>query len=169
MPFDLTSGLGRLLADPGLRAELRNDPEAAARKLGAAQGDLAGLDLEGLEQQASTLVEKRFHEVAKLLPATFAGLHCAAKRHFGDYAPTYWPTGHRRHDLDADAFARFLEDRGVKTGRAEVHQLRFSLQERRWSMSFVPDAWVDGKARPALQLLFRRGGGVRALAFYFEL
>ena len=108
MPADATTVLARLLADAGLRAELRRDPDALARTLDADPELLRGLDPSGLEAQAETLLEQRFHEAGKLLPLTMAGLGDDAKPLFRQHADRLWPHGHRRHAEDAAAFGRFL-------------------------------------------------------------
>lgn len=161
MPAELTTVLGRLLADPALRAEFRRDPAATARELDA---DLSGIDPVELECQAATLVDKRFHEVAKLLPRTIALLGADAARVFGAHAGLFWPEGHRRHAEDAVAFGRFLQERRFPCCRSELHRLLFAMGKGRLSFRFVPDAWVGGRARRALQVLYRRRGAVGSLA-----
>ena len=165
-PADATTVLGRLLADAGLRAELRRDPDGLARSLDADPAELRGLDPEGLEAQAETLFEKRVHEAGKLLPVTMARLGEEATPLFRQHAERFWPQGHRRHAEDAAAFGRFLEDRQLPRCRSELNRLRFALGTRRVSAGFVQDAWVDGRPRCALQILYRRRGGVRSLALY---
>jgi hypothetical protein len=166
MPADATTVLARLLADAGLRAELRRDPDALARTLDADPELLRGLDPSGLEAQAETLLEKRFHEAGKLLPLTMAGLGDDAKPLFRQHADRLWPHGHRRHAEDAAAFGRFLEERRLPRCRSELNRLRFALGPRRISLGLVRDAWVGGRPRPALQILYRRRGAVRSLALY---
>jgi hypothetical protein len=163
MPAELTTVLGRLLSDPALRAEFRRDPEATARTLDV---DLAGIDPEELEHQARTLVDKRFHEVAALLPRTMEALGPDGARLFREHAEGFWPGGHRRHAEDADAFGRRLEARRLPRSRWELNRLRFALGGGRWSLGFVSDAWIGGRPRSALQLLFRRRGVVRSVAIY---
>ena len=163
MPADLTTVLGRLLSDPALRAEFRRDPEATARLLDA---DLSGLDPAELEHQAETLVVKRFSEVSKILPCTIALLGGDAERVFRAHAALFWPEGHRRHAEDAAAFGRFLEERELPFRRSELNRLRFAIGRGRVAFRFVPDAWVGGRARRALQVLYRRRGAVRSVAIY---
>ena len=164
MPSEPAEVLALLLKDPGLRAELRRDPRRTLTSLGA--DPELDLNPEDLELQARTLVDKRFHEVAKLLPATLHTLGGEAGRIFGEHAAVYWPEGHRRHERDAEAFLVFLEARGLRFSRAEARRVRFLLGDRRWSLGFVPDARVRGGTHAALQLLYRRRGSVRSLAFY---
>lgn len=166
MPADLTTVLGRMLADPALRAEWRRDPAAAARTLDADPAALAELDPDGLEHQAETLVEKRFHEVGKLLPRTVAMLGGAAGAVFRQHAASFWPEGHRRHAEDAAAFGKWLEARGLPRSESELNRLRFAMGGGRLSLRVVADAWAGGRARRALQVLYRRRGAVRSLALY---
>jgi hypothetical protein len=166
MPADATSVLGRLLADPALRAELRRDPGALARTLDVDPAELEGLDPAGLDAQAETLLEKRFHEAGKLLPRTMAGLGAEAKPLFRSHAERSWPQGQRRHAQDAAAFGRFLEERRLPRCRSELNRLRFALGHGRLSFGFVRDAWVGGRSRSALQILYRGRSGVRSLALY---
>jgi hypothetical protein len=166
MPADLTTVLGRLLADPALRAQLRRDPDAVARALDADAGALRDLELAALEQQAETLIDKRFHEVAKLLPLTMARLGGEARAAFEEHAARHWPEGHRRHADDAAAFGRFLGERKLPSSASELNRLCFAMGTGRLSLRFVADAWVGGRARRALQVLYRRRGSVRSLVFY---
>jgi hypothetical protein len=163
MPADLTTVLGRLLSDPALRAEFRRDPAATARILDA---DLEGLDPDELDQQAAALVDKRFNEAAKILPRTMALLGGDAEALFREHAAGFWPEGHRRHPEDAAAFGRFLEARGLPRSRSELHRLRFAMGGGRAAFRLVPDAWVGGRPRRALQVLYRRRGAVRSVAIY---
>jgi hypothetical protein len=166
MPADATTVLGRLLAEPGLRVELRRDPDALARTLDADPAELRGLDPAGLEAQAETLMEKRFHEAGKLLPATMAALGCEASSLFRRHAERHWPQDHRRHAEDASSFGRFLEERKLPRCRSELNRLRFAMGTSRVALAFVPDAWAGGRRRAALQILYRRRGAVRSLALY---
>lgn len=163
MPRDLTLVLGRLLADADLRALLRRDPSAAAEALDASPDDLAGLDADDLEAQAETLVGKRLHEVAKLLPRS------TTPELFRAHAAAFWPRGHRRHLEDALAFARFLEDRGAPRSRSEIRRLRFAAGSGRWSAGFVSDAPLGGRTRTALQVLWRSPRGVETRHLYLGL
>lgn len=166
MPSDAVTVLGRLLANPVLRRMLRSDPVLAAGALDADPALLEGLDPDALEEQARGLVEKRFHEVGKLLPRTVHGLGPAAAALFERHAASYWPEGHRRHALDALAFARFLESRSEPVCRAELNRLRFGMTRLPFAFRWAPDVCVDGASRRALQILYRRRGAVRSLALY---
>ena len=173
-PLDLVTALGRLLRDPALRERFARDPAAGARALDVRDGDreaLAGLDPAAVERQARTLVEKRLHEVARLLPLTFARLGAEARRRFLAHAPSFWPTGHARHMDDAVEFARLLVSNGVEgVCRAEANRVCFSSQGRRLALHAVGDLPVGGRPRRALQLLYRgRGGATRELAFFIGI
>ena len=163
MPADLTTVLGRLLSDSVLRAEFRRDPDATARALDV---ELSGIDPEDLEHKARTLLDKRFHEVSALLPRTMDALGPDAARIFREHAEGFWPQGHRRHAEDAVAFGRWLKARRLPRSRSELNRLYFALSGRRFSLGLVDDAWVEGRARWALQVLFRRRGVVRSVAIY---
>jgi hypothetical protein len=166
MSGDLTLALGRLLADPSLRETLRRDAAEASRILDV---DLRGIDVDGLDLQADALLEKRLHEVAKRLPRTLAQLKGAAGRVFREYAVRSWPQGHDRHLRDAAAFVGFLAERDLPLCRSEANRLYFALGNSRLALRYVPDAWVAGRSRKALQLLIRVGPSVRSFAFYFGL
>src|SRR5579863_4742358 len=145
MPVDLTTALGRLLADPALRAELRRDPETVARTLDADVGALRDLEVGDLDEQARTLIEKRFGEVSRRSPLTVSLLGARARALFWEHAISFWPEGHRRHSEDAAAFVHYLQERKLPHSRAELHRLRFSLETGLWSLRFVADAWVGGR------------------------
>jgi hypothetical protein len=153
----VTALLGELLADPARRAEFRRDPTAFARQsaLSAAeQEELAALAPDELEFQAGALIAKRRHEVARLVPATFARLGAAAEECFLRYAPTCWPQGHRRHLADAAAFLAYLGAHGHRPSRLERARLRFALG-RSWLAVRPGRALVRGRERAVLQVLVR--------------
>jgi len=109
---DIISVMGRLLSDQVLREDFCNAPRRVAQQLGLVGSELelvALLDPVGLKNQAEALLQKRWHEVAKLLPITITVLGDDAEEIFRYYAVHAWPTGHRRHVLDAAEFVRFLE------------------------------------------------------------
>lgn len=168
MPLELAEALGRLLADPALREEFRRDPAGTAARLDAT---LSGIDPAALEKQAESLVAKRLHEVAKLMPRTFERLGPAASGHFRGFAGTRWPRGHRRHLEDAVAFGRFLRERGERgLCRSELNRLCFLHEGARWALRLVPDARAGGRDRAALQVLWRdKRGAVRSAAVWLGL
>lgn len=169
MPAEFTTILGRLLTDPELRRRFRRDPASAARALDADPSSLAAIDPDGLDLQAETLLEKRLHEVSKLLPRTVAGLGIRGAPAFREYACAHWPEGHRRHAEDAAAFGSFLRERGFPLCRSELNRHLFTMGSASWAIHLVADARVGGRSRRAIQLLFRRRGVVRSLAVYLGL
>lgn len=125
------TAIATLLSDRDLREQFRNSPQAIAEHLGLAGAELelvARLDPAGLEQQAETLLNKRWHEVQKLLPMTLSSLGSEAAELYRFYAQQQWPQGHRRHLLDAAGFIAFLE----------LNQLGVvNRNEKRWVRGYV--------------------------------
>ena len=155
----LTKALARLLSDRGLRESFHRDRAEVARRLGVSNGHLStflSIDEAGLAVQAETILKKRFHEVAKLLPHTVGQLGWKAKTHFWTYAESYWPSEYRRHLDDAVHFCRFLLDFPASyVYRSELNRLRFALEGRRLAVHAVSDLIVAGKPRRAIQVLYR--------------
>jgi hypothetical protein len=168
MPAEFTTALGRLLTNQALRAEFRRDPRKAAACLDLSDADrdaLMALEPQDLDRQAETLLLKRFHEVGKRMPRTFASLGGDAARRFRSYAVRAWPEGHDRHLRDAVAFGEFLlRDEFTGVSRPELHRLRFELEGGRWSALWIPDASIGA----GLQILWRtRKGGIEAAMITF--
>ena len=72
--LDLTTALARLLSDASLRQAYRQDRRGTAERLAVRAADRSGflsLDPGLLDRQAETLLNKRLHEVRRLLPETF--------------------------------------------------------------------------------------------------
>ena len=157
---DLTTAVGRLLTDPVLRREFENSPVEVARKVAIRDVDreaFLSLDPREVQAQAQTLLEKRLHEVARLLPVTFKQLDPRARTYFLDYANSRWPKGHARHLDDAVGFCHYLGEIGVmEVSRSEFNRVKFILERGRFSIHFVKDFPVNDRRRPALQILFRR-------------
>ncbi len=160
---DLTSALGLLLSDRALRELRAHDPQAAARKLNLRAADLAAfaaLDPAGLEEQAAALLQKRFYEVAQLLPQTCARLGEKAYARFLAYAEHAWPTGHLRHWLDVVGFGDHLRKaRAPELCRAEYNRVAFVTADRRLLIALVR----ENSALPSLQILYRRKGEPRQM------
>ena len=79
---DLTWGLAQLLSNPRLRDLFARDADEAARRLGLVGTDTAAFRAMSAHQvnaQAQALIDKRFREVAKLLPRTMARLGADAR------------------------------------------------------------------------------------------
>ena len=109
--IDLVTAVGRLLSSIELRDAFEQSPLAVADRLGIAESDRAvflSLDAQQLNQQAETLIQKRWHEVRRLAPRTIEALGDSAGELFQFYAGRFWPQGHRRHQLDAFRFLQFL-------------------------------------------------------------
>ncbi len=167
MQADLTTALGRLLADSTLRERLRRDPEGVARALGIGAGDLLALDADDLERQAEGLISKRFHEVRKRMPRTLNVLNPGSLELFKQYAQGVWPTGHLRHARDAEGFAVHLKRLGLPVSPSEWQRVKFQLGSGCAAIHYAPDVVSGGKCRRALQVLFRFRGTVRSCAVYF--
>ena len=113
---DLINAIGRLLSDPVLRANFSKSPRETAGGLGLSGNEielLAQIDVESLDRQAETLLQKRWHEVTKLLPNTIAQVGDEAETLFRYFATNSWPEGHLRHFIDAHNFVSFLEENQV--------------------------------------------------------
>lgn len=152
--------LARLLGDAELRRRFVGDSQLVARELtddSATIEFLMRLDHRQLENQAETLVAKRQHEVAELLPETWQQLGRTAISRFRNYvAESSWPDGHTRHIRDADAFAGWLFDQQIRELEiAEWNRLRFRLTERRLTLRIV----TNGLILPRLQILLRKRDG----------
>ena len=149
------------------------DPAETARQLSIDNHDLTtflSMDFDRLQAQAQTLLNKRFHEVTRIIPETTGRLGTEGKALFHAYALTYWPKGHTRHLSDALEFCNYLfKHAGPRPCRAELHRLRFGSSHRRLALHLVGDFVVDGRPRRALQILYRtRDGSPRQVAWVVE-
>ncbi|MGI9473235.1 MAG: hypothetical protein ACR2NZ_16965 [Rubripirellula sp.] len=156
-PTDL---LARLLTDRHLRERFVREPAEVAAVLthdGVQREFLLHLDRQRLVEQAESLIRKRQHEVAGLVPSTWASLGTTAVQQFRRYVDdAAWPAGHRRHQQDAFAFCEFLRQSGViGYAAAEERWLRFQLARSRCRVGFVADVMIDGRPRYALQVFLR--------------
>ncbi len=156
--LDLTTALARLLSDASLREAYRQDRRGTAARLAVRAADRSGflsLDPGLLDRQADTLLNKRLHEVRRLLPETFTRMGAEAPSLFRTYAQTRWPVGHMRHLDDAVAFCRHLIANGTgKVNRAELNRMRFVLRRQHLAVHLVPDLMMAGHPRPGVQLLY---------------
>jgi hypothetical protein len=171
--IDLTTALGRLLSDVALRSAYLRDRAGTARTMEIRECDIAQfLSLSGdeLERQALALVQKRFHEVARLLPRTFNQLGKKAEHLFHEYSTAYWPRGHHRHFEDAVQFRDFLRTNGHRgLNQAEYNEICAILNCRWLSIHVVRDLWVDGDKHYAVQIFFRdRKRVIRSLALFIS-
>jgi hypothetical protein len=152
--------LARLLGDASLRARFLQQPRQVADELTqcpVAIAFLESLDHVQLEAQAETLRLKRQHEVALLLPETWQNLGKKAATLFETYsAEASWPTGHNRHQYDAEAFGLWLTaQEGDQVHRTELNRVRFKVSGVRFSIRLIwRQAILSG-----LQILFRNSSG----------
>ena len=168
----LTQALSRLLSERGLREAFRADPRAAASQLQidpAERPTFVALDPDALDLQAEGLLHKRLREVRALLPETFASLGEDGDDAFLDYAESYWPQGHRRHQDDASRFGACL--RTTPSGRAAISErewnaLRFGQGRAPIALHVVRRVWLGGRHRRALQVLWRRRQRTQQTFFY---
>ena len=172
--MDFTTSLTRLLSDRVLRDVYIRDPEEAARILlidKCALAPFLELDPSGLENQAQLLLNKRFFEVRRMIPATCTVMGAAARSSFLAYAETYWPEGYGRHVQDAVAFCRYLLRRkSVEVNRPELNRLRFVLEARRIRIHLVLSLTIHGRPKRAIQILYRsRHAYPRQLVLYLGL
>lgn len=158
-PIDFTSAFARLLCDAALREAFARDPVETSARLGVdepGRSSFLALNPADLEAQANALLEKRFHEVSRLIPDTMTRLGSGARERFGAFAKISWPTGHQRHLIDA---LRFLESLDAEVASdAERHWLTFALGRRRLAIHALPAQ----QNRKPFQFLVRTGRGVRA-------
>jgi hypothetical protein len=131
---------------------------------------LALADADGLNQQAASLLNKRFHALARLIPRTMLLLGPRAWEEFVPFAAGYWPTGHLRHAADAAAFGMHLR-RTARLGvcHAEIHVARFVARRRRLALCWAPGTPLGGRPRRSVQIIYRRRGRIRQLFFYLRI
>ena len=174
-PLELTTALARLLSDAELRSAFSGDPDQVANQLPIRDADrdaFFSLNIEELERQAKTLIEKRLHEVGRIIPQTIQRLGCQASTEFYRYANQHWPTGYSRHFEDAIAFFDFLIANGNRHNvcHSERNWLRFGVSQRRFAFHLVPDLLVGKKQRRSIQFLYRQNDGTpRQFAMYLSL
>jgi hypothetical protein len=167
--------LARLLADTELWRAFVGDPDRVANQLPIRDADrdaFLSLNVEELERQAKTLVDKRLHEVGRIIPRSMQRLGCRASSEFYRYANQNWPTGHKRQFDDALAFSDFLITSGNRHNvcHSERNWLRFGISQRRFALHLVSDLLVGKKQRRAIQFLYRHNDGTpRQFAIYLSL
>ncbi|MFT5095977.1 MAG: hypothetical protein ACKVII_20805 [Planctomycetales bacterium] len=152
--------LAQLLSDRQLRIRFRENVDDMVRELTddqAGRAFLRSLDHRLLEAQAETLITKRQHEVAQLLPLTWKQLAESAPSLFAAYVDeSVWPEGHNRHLHDAECFGRWLAGRAdSRLVRAEWSRVRFRISGSRVTIRIVR----GGVLRYEIQILFRRNSG----------
>jgi hypothetical protein len=104
--------LARIYTDSDLRERFFADPQAVGRQLGLASDESARLAQIPPQQAAyfaASLLNKRIHEVAKLLPLSARLLGQQFRKLFREYAQTGVPSGTKKHTEDAISFAAYAE------------------------------------------------------------
>lgn len=154
-----------LLAKPRLRKTLAEDPTALQEELqldGMTLAFLRGLDSKSLESQADCLVNKRFYEVRRIIPRTVKSLGKNDRGAFRTYAVENWPVSHKRHLLDAEAFAVYClgNELGV-VDPFELNCLRFRLAERGFRVRIVRDRKRKGLSSWRFHLMWYWTGSLR--------
>ena len=126
--IDFVTAFARLLSSQVLREQFRESPSSVSDQLGINQQDRSAFEslcADQVEQQAETLLNKRWHEVRRLAPKTTASLGEDGAEIFRYFASNDWPEGHRRHVVDAYRFLKFLRANGIqKPDRVELNRVR---------------------------------------------
>ena len=124
----LVVAIAKLLSSPELRVAFEQSPSHVAKELNVAKNDVdafVALDSQQLNRQANTLLNKRWHEVQRLVPLTIESLGKGANEVFRYYATKDWPIGHRRHPVDAFRFLQFLiANQILEPNRMEFKRMR---------------------------------------------
>lgn len=144
-----------LLANSVCRTELRRDRDAFARKHLLKEEAICfvnQLDLEELETQATALINKRYSECLSYIPNTLKA-NSDLKKEFLQFAVDNWPTGHKRHRLDAVQFLFHLKQKKLALDMFELYWNQFQLQKKPISIKLYRA--INGKRRI---LLMRRKG-----------
>lgn len=132
--LSLVDAVARLLTDRRLREHFEQDPRAVADRIGIEAEsylEFTRLDASSIARQAEGLIEKRLQEVISMAPKTTNKLSNNLRELFQFYAEKYWPTGHRRHSLDAMHFLEFLaRNRVVPIDRDELRQVQRASRAR---------------------------------------
>lgn len=161
--------LSRLLSDSVLRQRFRENSFDVIEELtdsAEAATFLSAINHEQLEAQAETLIGKRRHEVAQLMPLTFERLDGDADELFRSYvSDSPWPKGHSRHLRDAAAFGTWLHTRSPHEAvRIEWNRLCFAESGRTVSAHIMHHRPI----RFVVQLLIRKRNG-RVRQFLWNL
>ena len=129
-PF--TQLLADVLANPTIRKELVGNPQNLFERYELSVGQkqsLLSIVPEEIQQQAITLIDKRWHEINKLIPKTISFNPTEIQELFRFFATKFWPTGYRRHQIDAMKFIAFLEDNSIAVADpTEKKRLRRGLK-----------------------------------------
>ena len=194
--IEIQVGLARLYTDAALRERFAATPLAVGRELGldaAEATQLAQLSTAQLNRFANSLLAKRRHEVAKLLPLTCQLLGANFAALFERHADASLSAGSKKHLADAlnfDEFLRSLPDAERCAPPCLVEVLRYEeacLRIRQPRRLFVcalfrhdivrlcrslrqPDTPPYLLVRPTLVIWSRRPArdGVRQKVFYLK-
>ena len=140
--------LVRLYTDSEFRESFFADPFSSMVTYNLTANDLE--HLKQLSQQhvssfAESLVQKRLHEVKRLLPLTSKLLAEECKPLFLKFAQQYVPGGIKKHHQDACAFAQWLPSAwseldlppwANEVAQLEVDTLQFSLHQKKLAWRF---------------------------------
>lgn len=113
---DFVSLLSQILTHPKTLECFIDDSAGFIRQFEISENDreaLLSLEPDQIRNQADTLLNKRWHEVRKLIPITIAGLDEQGSDLFRFYAANQWPEGHCRHLIDACGFLKFIKTNNV--------------------------------------------------------
>jgi len=148
--------MGRLLSDAEFRLQFFGDRAQAIQRLGVDDATatlLMRLDRSAIERQAKSLISKRCHQVRKSLPITAEKLASDFDQLFQAFAETFWPTGHRRHIIDAVHFCRHLRLLRPECVCSQEHRaLEFVLSGRRIAVRLFNGAEINNRRRCGVQL-----------------
>lgn len=167
---DFTTALSRLLSNATLRKIFFLNPEDVITEFSLStkdQNSLLSLSFDELEIQASTLLNKRLHEVQKMIPATFAYDKLLLSSEFFNYAQNYWPTGYNKHSLDAVHFCQYLKLNKLAFNASELNRLKFLSKQRHFAVYFHKKLQVNDHQHFALQIMYRFKVKQKELQLYF--
>ena len=171
--LDFITAFARLLRDGPLRDAWAADPLTVTRQIGLAPLEWpAWLQLvpAQVEAQADVLLRKRLDLVRRQMPATCRNLESQLWSHFRAYARACWPPAQASAGWDAREFCRRLHDQQPNlVNQVEWHRLDFRQSQRKVAIHIVGLTFSRKRARPGVQLLWRKSGRCREWWFYFGL
>ena len=116
------------------------------------------LDQGQLEEQAISLLKKRFGQIRHFLPSTLAAIGSQAWPIFESWGEQHWPTGHRRHLQDAVDFVNHCATVGHPYSAKEKNRIQFQWDRPRFRIHWLP---ADESNWFGLQFIWRCQGGYR--------
>lgn len=180
--------LARIYTDSDLRERFFADPQTVGQQLGLASDESARLAQIPAEQAAyfaASLLNKRIHEVAKLLPLSARLLGQQFRKLFREYAQTNVPSGTKKHSEDAVGFVAYAErsqrlrdsapawaiellgyeSEHLRAGRPKPHlrwrSFRYPVNEIARRLSKGEQVSEQPETRPVLLLWFRPSRNAR--------